>query len=168
MYYSLFYMWIQIRSVILDGTKALVSAAQALGYLNGVTDPTEEPLPSQECNLAALCDMAKELPLAEEQGEHSQPLTKGYGDTSHVDLFSLVTENAEDQGSVVSLMGEEYVIPPNAAFLLSDFTRIRPLVDCKYRKPKILTYMLTTELKRAGVCCLTMLLFLTQMEGGLM
>ncbi|XP_011606311.2 methyltransferase-like protein 4 [Takifugu rubripes] len=120
---------LKIRSVILDGTKALVSAAQALGYLNGLTDPTEEPLPSQECNLAALCDMAKELPLAEEQGEHSQPLTKGYGDTSHVDLFSLVTENAKDQGSVVSLMGEEYIIPPNSAFLLSDFTRIRPLVD---------------------------------------
>lgn len=161
-------MWIQIRSVILDGTKALVSAAQALGYLNGLTDPTEEPLPSQECNLAALCDMAKELPFTEEQGENSQPLTKGNGDTSHVDLFSLVTENAEDQCSVVSLMGEEYIIPPNTAFLLSDFTRIQPLVDCKYKTPQILTYILTTELKRAGVCCLTMLLFLTQMEGGLM
>lgn len=127
-------MWVQIRSVILDGTKALVNAAQALGYLNGVTDPSEEPLPSQECNLAALCDMAKTFPAAEEQEQHSQPLTEGDGGTSHVDLFSLVTENTEDWGSVVSLMGEEYVIPPNAAFLLSDFTRIQPLVDCKHKK----------------------------------
>lgn len=166
--YSLFYLWIQIRSAILSGTKALVSAAQALGYLNGVPDPTEEPLPSQECNLAALCDMAKELPLAEEQREHSQPLMKGDGGTSHVDLFSLVTEHAEDRGSVVSLMGEEYVIPPNTAFLLSDFTRIQPLVDCKYENPRILTYILTTELKHTGVCFLTVLLFLTQMEEGLM
>lgn len=127
-------MRIQIRSVILDGTKALVSAAQSLGYLNGATDATEGPLPSQECNLAALCDMAKELPLAEEQEECVQPLTEGDGDTSHVDLFSRLTENTADMASVVSLMGEEYVIPPNTTFLLSDFTRIQPLVDCEYKK----------------------------------
>lgn len=137
-------MWVQIRSVILDGTKALVNAAQALGYLNGVTDPSEEPLPSQECNLAALCDMAKAFSAAEEQEQHFQPLTEGDGGTSHVDLFSLVTENTGDWGSVVSLMGEEYVIPPNTAFLLSDFTRIQPLVDCK-QKNKILNYIITTE-----------------------
>lgn len=128
------WVWIQIRSVILDGTKALVNAAQTLGYLNGVTDATEKPLPSQECNLAALCDMAKELPLAEEQEECVQPLTVGDGDTSHVDLFLRLTENTADWASVVSLMGEEYVIPPNTTFLLSDFTRIQPLVDCEYKE----------------------------------
>lgn len=122
--------------MILDGTKALVNAAQSLGYLNGVTDATEESLPSQECNLAALCDMAKELSLAEEQEECAQPLTEGDGDTSHVDLFSRLTENTADWASVVSLMGEEYVIPPNTTFLLSDFTRIRPLVDCECKKKK--------------------------------
>lgn len=124
----------QIQSVILDGTKALVNAAQSLGYLSGVPDATEEPLPSWECNLAALCDMAKELPLAEEQEECVQPLTEGDGDTSHVDLFTRLTENTADWASVVSLMGEEYVIPPNTTFLLSDFTRIQPLVDCEYKK----------------------------------
>lgn len=127
----------QIQSVILDGTKALVNAAQSLGYLSGVPVATEEPLPSQECNLAALCDMAKELPLAEEQ-ECVQPLTEGDGDASHVDLFSRLTENTADWASVVSLMGEEYVIPPNTTFLLSDFTRIQPLVDCEYKKIEIL------------------------------
>ncbi|CAG10214.1 unnamed protein product, partial [Tetraodon nigroviridis] len=119
----------KIRSVVLDGTKALVDAAQALGYLSGVSDAMEEPLPSHECNLAALCDMAKEFPLAEERQEGVQPLTEGEGDTSHVDLFSRLTENTGDWASVVSLMGEEYVIPPNTTFLLSDFTRIQPLVD---------------------------------------
>ncbi|XP_028288427.1 methyltransferase-like protein 4 isoform X2 [Parambassis ranga] len=39
-----------------------------------------------------------------------------------------VTENREDKAAVVMLMGEEYVIPPHTAFLLSDFTRIQPLV----------------------------------------
>lgn len=147
--------------MILDGTKALVNAAQSLGYLNGVTDTTEEPLPSQECNLAALCDMAKELPLEEEQEECVQPLTEGDGDTSHVDLFSRLTENTADWASVVSLMGEEYVIPPNTTFLLSDFTRIRPLVDCEYKK---IEYIMT-KLKH-HVCFLTKLL-LMQLEGGL-
>lgn len=129
----MFYTWIQVRSAILDGTKALVNAAQSLGYLNGVVDATGEPLPSQECNLASLCDMAKGLPLAEEQDGRSQPLTDADGDTSHVDLFSRVTENTANSAAVVSLMREEYVIPPNTSFLLSDFTRIQPLVDCEYK-----------------------------------
>lgn len=123
-----------------------MNAAQSLGYLNGVTDATEEPPPPRECNLAALCDMAKLLPLAEEQGELAQPLCAEDGDTSHVDLFSRVTENTADWASVVSLMGEEFVIPPNAAFLLSDFTRIQPLVDCEYGK-KILKCIMRTELR---------------------
>lgn len=121
--------------MVLEGTKALVNAAQSLGYLSGVTDAVEEPLPSHECNLAALCDMAKELPLAEEQEGGVQPLTEE-GDASHVDLFSRLTESTVDWASVVSLMGEEYVIPPNTTFLLSDFTRIQPLVNCEYKKTK--------------------------------
>lgn len=155
----------QIRSVVLDGTKALVDAAQALGYLSGVSDAMEEPLPSHECNLAALCDMAKEFPLAEERQEGVQPLTEGEGDTSHVDLFSRLTENTGDWASVVSLMGEEYVIPPNTTFLLSDFTRIQPLVDCEYKKKRKFKSLRTTTPKHP-VCFPTKLL-LMQMEGGL-
>lgn len=122
----------QIRSVILGGTKSLVEASQSLGYLSGVTDPVTEALPSQECGLAALCEMAKELPLVEEQEECVQLLVAEDGSTSHVDLFSRVTENNADCASVVTLMGEEYVIPANTAFLLSDFTQIQPLVHCEY------------------------------------
>ncbi|KAG7231156.1 hypothetical protein INR49_011987 [Caranx melampygus] len=74
--------------------------------------------------------MAKELPLVddEEQEECSQSLVAEDGCTSHVDLFSRVTENRWDRAAVVTLMGEEYVIAPHTAFLLSDFTRIQPLV----------------------------------------
>uniref|UniRef100_A0A3Q3VPC2 Uncharacterized protein n=1 Tax=Mola mola TaxID=94237 RepID=A0A3Q3VPC2_MOLML len=121
----------KIRSVILEGTEALVNAAQSLGYLKGVRDTAREPLPSQECNLAALCEMAKELPLAGEQEECVQPLAAEDGRTTHVDLFSRVTENATVWASVVTLLGEDYVIPPHTAFLLSDFTRIQPLVHCE-------------------------------------
>lgn len=124
----------QIRSVILEGTKSLVDSARSLGYLNGETDTVKEPLPSQECSLAALCEMAKELPLVdeEEQEESVQLLVAKDGCTSHVDLFSRLTENRADSATVVALMGEEYVIPPYTSFLLSDFTRIQPLVHCEY------------------------------------
>ncbi|TDG97436.1 hypothetical protein EPR50_G00225630 [Perca flavescens] len=120
----------KIRSVVLEGTKSLVDSARSLGYLNGATDTVKEPLPSQECSLAALCEMAKELPLVddEEHEECVQILVAEDGRTSHVDLFSWVTENRADWAAVVTLMGEEYVIPPHTAFLLSDFTRIQPLV----------------------------------------
>ncbi|XP_049912022.1 N(6)-adenine-specific methyltransferase METTL4 [Epinephelus moara] len=119
----------KIRSVILEGTKSLVDSAQSLGYLKGASDTVKEPLPSQECSLAALCEMAKELPLvADEEQECVQPLVAEDGRTSHVDLFSRVTENKADWAAVVTLMGEEYVVPPHTAFLLSDFTRTQPLV----------------------------------------
>ncbi|XP_074549063.1 N(6)-adenine-specific methyltransferase METTL4 [Halichoeres trimaculatus] len=123
----------KIRSAIMEGTKSLVDSARSLGHLNGETDPVKEPLPSHECGLAALCEMAKELPLVdedeeEEQGERVQSLVAEDGCTSHLDLFSRVTENREDCATVVTLMGEDYVIPAQTAFLLSDFTRIEPLV----------------------------------------
>ncbi|XP_018549174.1 N(6)-adenine-specific methyltransferase METTL4 isoform X2 [Lates calcarifer] len=119
----------KIRSVILEGTESLVDSARSQGYLTGATDAVTEPLPLQECSLAALCEMAKELPLVddEEQEERVQPLVAEDGCTSHVDLFSRVTENRADWATVVTLMGEEYVIPPHTAFLLSDFTQIQPL-----------------------------------------
>lgn len=109
----------------------MVEAARSLGHLNEQADAAEEALPAPECGFAALCKMAKELPLVEEEGFCSQPLVAGDGSTSHVDLFSRVTENSSDQAVVVTLMGQEYVIPPNTAFLLSDFERIQPLVQCE-------------------------------------
>ncbi|KAI4806852.1 hypothetical protein KUCAC02_017646 [Chaenocephalus aceratus] len=96
----------KIRSVVLEGTKSLVDSARSLGYLNGTstTDTVKEPLPSQECSLAALCEMAKELPLVDDeqqQEECAQPLVTADGSTSHVDLFSRVTENRTDWATVM-------------------------------------------------------------------
>lgn len=124
---------VQIRAVISEGTKTLVDLAQSREYLKGVKDSVAEPLPLQECNLAALCDMAKELPLMDdlELEECAQALVAEDGGLCHVDLFSRVTENRSDQAAVVRLMGEEYVIPAHTSFLLSDFTRTRPLVNCE-------------------------------------
>ncbi|KAF0024927.1 hypothetical protein F2P81_021808 [Scophthalmus maximus] len=120
----------KIRSVIVEETKSLVDSARSLGHLNGGTDTVKELLPFQACSLAALCEMAKELPLVdEEEQECVQSLVAEFGCTSHVDLFSRVTENKADWATAVTLMGEEYVIPPHTAFLLSDFKRIQPLVN---------------------------------------
>lgn len=122
---------VQCRSVILKGTESLVGAARSMGHLSGQTHEDNEPLPALEFCFTALCEMAKTLPLVEEEGLCSQPLVTGDGSTSHVDLFSRVTENSSDQALLVTLMGQEYIIPANTAFLLSDFERIQPLVQCE-------------------------------------
>lgn len=122
-----------MRSIILEGTKSLVDSAQASGYLNRVTDTVKDPLPSHQCRLAALCEMAKGLPLVEnqEQKERVQFLVAKDGSASNVDLFSRVTESRTDWATVLTLMGEEYVIPAHSSFLLSDFTQIQPLINCE-------------------------------------
>uniref|UniRef100_A0A8C5HGK0 Methyltransferase like 4 n=1 Tax=Gouania willdenowi TaxID=441366 RepID=A0A8C5HGK0_GOUWI len=116
----------KIRPVIFEGTRALVDSARSLGYLNGLRNADKAPLPSHECRLAALCEMAKELPLVD---AGAQLLVDEEGWTSHVDLFSQVAESRADWATVVQLMGEDYIIPPHATFLLSDFTRMQPLVQ---------------------------------------
>lgn len=145
---------LQIKSVILEGTKLLVDSARSHGYLSGETDSVKEPLPSQECRFAALCEMAKELPLVEdgEQQECTQLLVTEDGCTSHVDLFSQMTENREDQAAVVTLMGEEYIIPSNSTFLLSDFTRMQPLVHGGYNKKIIVSIWNTCRLDKLFLC----------------
>uniref|UniRef100_A0A3Q2QN71 Methyltransferase 4, N6-adenosine n=1 Tax=Fundulus heteroclitus TaxID=8078 RepID=A0A3Q2QN71_FUNHE len=120
----------KVRGVILEGTKSLVDSAQSAGYLMGEAEAVKDSPPSQDCRLAALCEMAKELPLvADEEQEWTRSLFTEEGRVSQVDLFSQVTENREAWAALVSLMGEEYIIPPNTAFLLSDFTRLQPLVQ---------------------------------------
>uniref|UniRef100_A0A3P9HLQ4 Methyltransferase like 4 n=1 Tax=Oryzias latipes TaxID=8090 RepID=A0A3P9HLQ4_ORYLA len=121
----------RVRSVIREGTKSLVASAQSRGYLNGDADAEKEALPAPECGLAALCEMAKELPPVddEELKEHAQLLITDGSCTPNIDLFTQVTEYNSDCGAVVPLMGQEYVIPPHTAFLLSDFTRMKPLID---------------------------------------
>ncbi|XP_061660751.1 N(6)-adenine-specific methyltransferase METTL4 isoform X2 [Syngnathoides biaculeatus] len=117
----------KVRCLILEGTEALVESAKILGYLEGGTDAVKDPLPCRECNLASLCDMAKELPSLDDDGEDVSCVQVLDG-TSHLDLFARVTENPAEHAAVTMLMGEEYVIPPRAAFLLSDFSRMQPLL----------------------------------------
>ncbi|KAL1006859.1 hypothetical protein UPYG_G00078170 [Umbra pygmaea] len=120
----------KIRSAIAEGTKSLVAAGLSCGYLSDVKDENR-PLPSQECNLAALCDMAKVLPLvADIDQDPVQFIRPEDGcSTTHLDLFTRITESCVDCAVEVTLMGEKYIVPPSCAFLLSDLTRVQPLVD---------------------------------------
>ncbi|CAL8398760.1 unnamed protein product [Arctogadus glacialis] len=130
----------KVRAFILEGTKCLVEAVRPLGYLDDSSRDGEEvePVPVPDCNLAALCDMAKRLPLADEQDKDDDDYevdvpvqflpAEGVCSTSHLDLFSKITESNADSAVAVTLMGADYIIPPRASFLLSDFTRIQPLV----------------------------------------
>uniref|UniRef100_A0A673BMH4 Methyltransferase like 4 n=1 Tax=Sphaeramia orbicularis TaxID=375764 RepID=A0A673BMH4_9TELE len=118
----------KVRDFIMEGTKSLVDSARSLQYLGPTEEAVLGPVPSQECGLSALCEMAKALPLVDDEEQEACVQTLDPDFTSHLDLFSRVTENRWDVATVVTLMGEEYVIPPQTAFLLSDFTRIQPLV----------------------------------------
>lgn len=119
----------KVRTVILEGTLSLVDSARACGYLNTTEEFTPEvPVTFPECGLSALCEMAKQLPLVDTEGSDAGAQALDGGSTLDLDLFSRMTENRSDSALVVMLMGEEYVIPGHSAFLLSDFTRLQPLI----------------------------------------
>ncbi|KAM6977636.1 N(6)-adenine-specific methyltransferase METTL4 [Aplochiton taeniatus] len=119
----------KIRTAIAEGTKSLVESVVSCGYLNIVNGSEKEPLPSQECNLATLCEMAKKLPLPDDNEQNTvQFIDPEDNSASHLDIFSQVTENTSDCAISMKLLGEVFVIPPQCAFLLSDLTRIQPLV----------------------------------------
>ncbi|XP_046880017.1 N(6)-adenine-specific methyltransferase METTL4 [Hypomesus transpacificus] len=122
---------VKVRPFIAEGTKSLVDAGLSCGYLNGEMGP-QGPHPFQECNLAALCDLAKVLPLVSDPDKDTQQVQfvdSEDDSAAQVDLFTRVTENRMDCAMEVTLMREKYIIPPQCSFLLSDFTRMQPLVD---------------------------------------
>ena len=110
-----------------------MDAGLSCGYLNGEMGP-QGPHPVQECNLAALCDMAKVLPLVSDPDKDTQQVQfvdSEDDSAAQLDLFTRVTENCMNCAVEVTLMAEKYIIPPQCSFLLSDFTRMQPLVDRK-------------------------------------
>ncbi|XP_062376756.1 N(6)-adenine-specific methyltransferase METTL4 isoform X2 [Sardina pilchardus] len=115
----------KIRLLVQEGAGSLVDVGKSLGYLTGA-GPAGAPQTSipQECHLAAMCDMAKSLPVDDTVASQSI-----CGD-EELDLFSRVTENSSDHSCAVTLMGERYLLPARCRFLLSDITRTHPLRNC--------------------------------------
>ncbi|XP_036453588.1 N(6)-adenine-specific methyltransferase METTL4 [Colossoma macropomum] len=121
----------KFRLLVLEGSQPLIQAGHHCGYLTEAlhTEPTKQT-PVHVCQLAALCDMAKQLLPVEDADAVSVQAVKGHADLdSHLDLFSRLTENHDSSAREVTLMGEIYFLPPRSRFLLSDFTRLEPLVN---------------------------------------
>ncbi len=121
--------------MVLEGSSALLEAGRQCGYLTEVlTAPPSQSMPSHECRLAALCDMAKQLPLTDESVEAPVQTLNRDGLDPSLDLFSYITENPSDCAYEVTLMKEKYFLPPRSRFLLSDITRMRPLVNSEFKQ----------------------------------
>lgn len=90
-------------------------------------------MPVHECQLAALCDMAKQLlKMENSDAPHVQAVNGHANLDAHLDLFSCLTENPDDFAREVTLMGETYFLPPRSRFLLSDITCLQPLISSKF------------------------------------
>ncbi|XP_053089708.1 N(6)-adenine-specific methyltransferase METTL4 isoform X2 [Pangasianodon hypophthalmus] len=120
----------KVRLLVLEGTRSLLESGHHCGYLTEDlhTVPTKQ-MPVHECQLAALCDMAKQLLKTENSEAPHVQAVNGHADSdAHLDLFSCLTENPDDCAREVTLMGETYFLPPRSRFLLSDITCLQPLI----------------------------------------
>ncbi|XP_066579515.1 N(6)-adenine-specific methyltransferase METTL4 [Amia ocellicauda] len=126
----------KVRKIILEGTKSLVEEGFTCDYLYGarVNECHESlDLTMVDSRLADLCEMAKKLPIGNgiEQGS-VQTITEDQTSTE-LDLFECITQNNMDCARLVTLMGEKYLLPPHCSFLLSDISRMQPLVNSNER-----------------------------------
>ncbi|XP_048856961.1 N(6)-adenine-specific methyltransferase METTL4 isoform X2 [Brienomyrus brachyistius] len=120
----------KVRSVILEGIQPFLEMGRTCGYLTEAA--TEGPPPcAHEDRLAGLCDMAKALPLVDDdENAPVQVIGDDLGSLDHPDLFTRVTENPSGHAREVRLMGELYLLPPRCRFLLSDISKMQPLLQC--------------------------------------
>ncbi|XP_058871196.1 N(6)-adenine-specific methyltransferase METTL4 isoform X2 [Acipenser ruthenus] len=123
----------KVSKIVLEGTKLLVEK----GFAHGILDPSETGRESERLasgvddnRLADLCEMAKQLPLVGDNEDKTVQIISedDMTSTEDLDLFSYVTENISDCARLVTLMGQEYLIPPRSSFLLADISCIQPLV----------------------------------------
>ncbi|XP_036378084.1 N(6)-adenine-specific methyltransferase METTL4 [Megalops cyprinoides] len=122
----------KVRRVILEGTPIFVEEGFSCGYLSTAEkDKLSLPISPDDGRLADLCDMAKQLPLVDDSEQ--KPVQVIEDNDKHqveqLDLFTRVTCNPLNCARVVTLMGKQYLLPPHCSFLLSDITRMQPLVN---------------------------------------
>lgn len=137
----------QVKLLVLEGIQSLLETGDDCGFLTEdlLTVPTKQ-MPAHECQLAALCDMAKQLLKMENSNAPHVQAVNGHADLdAHLDLFSCLTENPDDCAREVTLMRETYFLPPRSRFLLSDITCLQPLICSKFiidlRVASALTYL---------------------------
>lgn len=121
----------KVRRIILEGTALIVAEGRSCGFLCQVENDGELHIPIEDGRLADLCDMAKQLPVVEDSQQKPVQVIGGDDECpmEQLDLFTRVTENQLHHAREVLLMGERYLLPPRCSFLLSDITRMQPLLQ---------------------------------------
>uniref|UniRef100_A0A8C7B282 Methyltransferase 4, N6-adenosine n=1 Tax=Neovison vison TaxID=452646 RepID=A0A8C7B282_NEOVI len=126
----------KIRGLILDGSSELIQEGLKSGFLHPLSekwDKCSEPitLPLDACNLSELCAMAKHLPSLNEMELQVLQLMDEDMSVTEQDLFSRVVENNSSITKMITLMGQNYLVPPKSSFLLSDISCMHPLLNCR-------------------------------------
>ncbi|KAL4635248.1 methyltransferase-like protein 4 isoform X1 [Arapaima gigas] len=119
----------KVRKVILEGMEFFVELGRMCGYLTQA-DGERRLLAAHDDHLAELCDTAKQLPLVDDSEQ--QPVQSVDSDNEsldQLDVFTRVTENQSPFAREVTFLGEGYLLPPLCSFLLSDISRLQPLVN---------------------------------------
>ncbi|XP_072460426.1 N(6)-adenine-specific methyltransferase METTL4 isoform X1 [Notamacropus eugenii] len=122
----------KIRGLILDGTTQLVQEGLKSGFLYSHSEKLDNDnktatLGLDSCGLAELCDMAKQLPLVNEND--TVQLIDADVSVPEQDIFSRITQNSSNFTKMIILMGQKYLLPPKSSFLLSDLSCIQPLLS---------------------------------------
>ncbi|XP_068252432.1 N(6)-adenine-specific methyltransferase METTL4 [Nyctibius grandis] len=125
----------KVRKLIWEGTLHLVQEGLKSGFLH----PTTEELSCRKnvvpghigCGLAELCEMAKQFPAVNESDHQPVHVLDDETAIPEQDLLSCVTENSSNCAKTVVLMGQKYLVPPKSSFLLSDISRLQPLLNYK-------------------------------------
>lgn len=125
----------KIRELILDGSSQLIQEGLKSGFLYQLgekQDMRSKPitLPLDTCSLSGLCEMAKHLPSLNEMELQTLQLGEEDSAVAEQDLFSRVVANSSSFSKMITLMGQKYLLPPKSSFLLSDISRMQPLLNC--------------------------------------
>ncbi|XP_056679736.1 N(6)-adenine-specific methyltransferase METTL4 isoform X1 [Monodelphis domestica] len=124
----------KIRGLILDGTTQLVQEGLKSGLLCSLSEEQEidnktTPVELGSCGLAELCDMAKQLPLVDENELETVQSIDADISVPEQDVFSRITQNSSNFTKIIILMGQKYLLPPKSSFLLSDLSCMQPLLN---------------------------------------
>ncbi|KAM9100691.1 N(6)-adenine-specific methyltransferase METTL4 isoform 3-T5 [Sarcophilus harrisii] len=124
----------KIRGLILDGTTQLVQEGLKSGFLYSVSEKLDNgnkaiTMGLDNCGLAELCDMAKQLSLVNENELDTVQLIEADISVPEQDVFSRITQNSSNFTKMIILMGEKYLLPPKSSFLLSDLSCMQPLLN---------------------------------------
>ncbi|NWU64768.1 METL4 protein, partial [Pterocles burchelli] len=125
----------KVRKLIWEGTLHLVQEGLKSGFLQRAfaeLSCRKGVVPGHlGCGLTELCEMAKQFPAVNESDHQAVHVLDDETAIPEQDLLSCVTENTSNYAKIVVLMGQKYLVPPKSSFLLSDISRLQPLLNYK-------------------------------------